>query len=85
MRRAGSRRVLKRSRATTPSSAVCSGAAIRRWVEPLAWDGEGHLYSLWTDTTGVWLALRRSWRDVGFVANRRESCASLPRWRFDSR
>lgn len=30
-------------------------AVIPRWVEPLAWDGEGRLYSLWTDTTGVWL------------------------------
>lgn len=27
-----------------------------RWVEPLAWDGAGRLYSLWTDTMGVWLA-----------------------------
>ncbi len=34
----------------------CSGASIKRWTEPLAWDGEGRLYSLWTDTTGVWLA-----------------------------
>jgi len=34
----------------------CSGTAIRRWVEPVAWDGGGRLYSLWTDTTGVWLA-----------------------------
>jgi hypothetical protein len=34
----------------------CSGTAIARWIEPLAWDGTGHLYSLWTDTTGVRLA-----------------------------
>ncbi len=27
-----------------------------RWVEPLAWDEEGRLYALWTDTAGVWLA-----------------------------
>jgi hypothetical protein len=29
---------------------------IPRWVEPIAWDGAGKLYSLWTDTAGVWLA-----------------------------
>lgn len=29
---------------------------IPRWVEPLAWDETGALYSLWTDTTGVRLA-----------------------------
>jgi hypothetical protein len=29
---------------------------IPRWVEPLAWDARGWLYSLWTDQTGVWLA-----------------------------
>jgi hypothetical protein len=34
----------------------CSGQDVPRWIEPLAWDGEGRLYSLWTDTTGVWLA-----------------------------
>ena len=27
-----------------------------RWVEPLAWDPRGSLYSLWTDYKGVWLA-----------------------------
>jgi hypothetical protein len=27
-----------------------------RWVEPLAWDGKGALYSLWTNRKGVWLA-----------------------------
>jgi uncharacterized protein (DUF736 family) len=27
-----------------------------RWVEPLAWDPAGQLYSLWTDKTGVRLA-----------------------------
>jgi len=30
--------------------------ATPRWVEPLAWDGEGNLYSLWTDKKGVRLA-----------------------------
>ena len=33
-----------------------TGRVTPRWVEPLAWDGEGRLYALWTDTTGVWLA-----------------------------
>jgi len=34
----------------------CSAYDIPRWIEPVAWDGEGRLYSLWTDRTGVWLA-----------------------------
>jgi hypothetical protein len=49
----------------------CSGNDVQRWVEPLAWDGEGRLYSLWTDTAGVWLARStdkgetwKSWRIV---------------------
>lgn len=29
---------------------------IPRWVEPVAWDAQGSLYSLWTDHTGVWVA-----------------------------
>ena len=29
---------------------------LTRWVEPLAWDAAGNLFSLWTDSTGVWLA-----------------------------
>jgi hypothetical protein len=31
-------------------------ASIPRWVEPLAWDARGALYSLWTGAGGVWLA-----------------------------
>jgi hypothetical protein len=31
-------------------------AATPRWVEPLAWDAAGRLYSLWTDKKGVRLA-----------------------------
>ena len=27
-----------------------------RWVEPLAWDAQGALYSLWSNREGVWLA-----------------------------
>jgi hypothetical protein len=30
--------------------------ATPRWVEPLAWDSAGRLYSLWTDKKGVYLA-----------------------------
>jgi hypothetical protein len=30
--------------------------ATPRWVEPLAWDAKGRLYSLWTDKKGVRLA-----------------------------
>jgi BNR/Asp-box repeat len=30
--------------------------ATPRWVEPLAWDSHGALYSLWTNMKGVWLA-----------------------------
>jgi len=29
---------------------------VPRWVEPLAWDARGVLYSLWTNLKGVWLA-----------------------------
>ncbi len=30
--------------------------AIPRWIEPLAWDAEGTLYSAWTTAKGLWLA-----------------------------
>jgi Tol biopolymer transport system component len=30
--------------------------SIPRWVEPLAWDAGGSLFSLWTGAGGVWLA-----------------------------
>jgi photosystem II stability/assembly factor-like uncharacterized protein len=30
--------------------------ATPRWVEPLAWDSHGDLYSLWTEFKGIWLA-----------------------------
>jgi BNR/Asp-box repeat len=29
---------------------------VPRWVEPLAWDDRGALYSLWTNLKGIWLA-----------------------------
>ena len=37
-----------------------------RWVEPLAWDAAGRLYSFWTNLEGLWLARSanrgRSWK-----------------------
>jgi catechol 2,3-dioxygenase-like lactoylglutathione lyase family enzyme len=36
--------------------AASDNESIPRWVEPLAWDVRGALYSLWTGTGGVWLA-----------------------------
>jgi hypothetical protein len=33
-----------------------TSGATPRWVEPLAWDLHGDLYSLWTDIKGIWLA-----------------------------
>ena len=52
----------------------CPGAdagEIPRWVDPLAWDAGGALHTLWTDSTGVWLARSvdrgatwRTWRVV---------------------
>ena len=51
---------------TPPSSKMESTT---RWVEPLAWDAKGFLYSLWTGAGGVWLArsadrgeTRTTWR-----------------------
>lgn len=29
---------------------------VPRWVEPLAWDAQGALYSFWTNLKGIWLA-----------------------------
>jgi len=40
-----------------PRPGGCEGhpGEIPRWVDPLAWDAAGALYSLWTDSAGVWL------------------------------
>src|SRR5262249_12931464 len=38
-----------------PSSAR-PGGTTPRWVEPLAWDASGALYSFWTAPRGLWLA-----------------------------
>ncbi len=32
---------------------------VPRWVEPLAWDVNGSLYSFWTNVKGLWLARSR--------------------------
>jgi hypothetical protein len=32
---------------------------VPRWVEPLAWDDQGALYSFWTNLKGIWLARSR--------------------------
>jgi len=32
------------------------GFPVPRWVEPLAWDARGALYSFWTNLKGIWLA-----------------------------
>jgi len=31
-------------------------SVLPRWVEPLAWDSRGALYSFWTNLKGIWLA-----------------------------
>ncbi len=45
---------------------------IPRWVEPLAWDSTGALYSLWTNRRGLWLAESRdqgsTWKSWQLVA-----------------
>jgi hypothetical protein len=48
-----------------------ASAGTPRWVEPVAWDVDGRLYSLWTDKSGVWVARSadrgatwQSWRIV---------------------
>jgi len=52
-----------------------------RWVEPIAWDASGALYSLWTDPTGVHLALSRdrgsTWRQ-SLVLETKDTTAFFP-------
>jgi hypothetical protein len=47
---------LKRAAPGTREWNWYSDFPIPRWVEPLAWDAQGALYSLWTNLKGVWLA-----------------------------
>ena len=46
---------------------------VPRWVEPLAWDSTGALYSLWTNRRGLWLAESRdqgsTWRSWQLVVD----------------
>jgi len=39
-----------------PSGCLAENPPIPRWVDPVAWDSAGALYTLWTTETGVWLA-----------------------------
>ncbi len=39
-----------------PSGCTSDDSPIQRWVDPVAWDSAGALYTLWTTETGVWLA-----------------------------
>jgi hypothetical protein len=39
-----------------PSGCLGHPRETRRWVDPVAFDRSGALYSLWTDSTGVWLS-----------------------------
>ena len=39
-----------------PGFALVTHSTPPLWVEPIAWDGQGALYSLWTDREDLWLA-----------------------------
>lgn len=39
-----------------PLTDELSGAQVPRWVEPLAWDAAGALYTLWSTREALWLA-----------------------------
>jgi len=41
--------------------AMWAAGATPRWVEPLAWDSDHHLYLLWTQVDGVWLSRSDDW------------------------
>jgi hypothetical protein len=53
-----------------------SEEVIPRWVEPVAWDAKGKLYSLWTDSAGVWLA-RSNDRGEHWTTWQIEHCAAV--------
>lgn len=52
-------RVWRAMRDTTVSPPTWSEAAQPRWVEPMAWDATGALFSLWGHDNRVWLARSR--------------------------
>jgi hypothetical protein len=60
---------------------VIRNDVLPRWVEPIAWDADGTLYSLWTDTTGVRLARSRdfgkTWRQ-SLVVETKDATAFFP-------
>jgi hypothetical protein len=47
--------------------------AVRRWVEPMAWDAEGALYYLWSEGLQLWLGrsadLGQTWKSWKIVAD----------------
>jgi len=49
---------------------------VPRWVEPLAWDGRGALYSFWTNLKGIWLA-RSTDRGATWKTWRLRECSEL--------
>jgi hypothetical protein len=38
-----------------PGHPVWSAKSLDRWVEPLTWSSDGHLFAAWTEGTDVWL------------------------------
>ena len=38
-----------------PGHPVWSATSLDRWVEPLAWTTDGHLFAAWTEGTDVWI------------------------------
>lgn len=58
-------------------SAERSPLVIDRWVEPLAWDGRGQLFSFWGDSAGVWLA-RSADRGATWATRRVAECDAPP-------
>lgn len=56
--------------------------ATPRWVEPVAWDGEGSLYLLWSEVSGVWLARSRDrgirWRKWRIADNEDDTLPYYP-------
>jgi hypothetical protein len=57
------------------------GGGLPRWVEPIAWDAAGTLYSLWTDHSGVHLARsgdRGSTWQQSLIVESKEATAFFP-------
>jgi len=60
---------------------VIRNELLPRWVEPIAWDASGALYSLWTDPAGIQLAQSRdlgnTWRQ-SLVSETKNTTAFFP-------